>query len=432
MSDSVISGCPHTSASAPTGEPVVLDGTARDLHGEARALRALGAAPATVLPGGIPARTITDPGLARRLLSSSRVSKDAHRHWPDWIEGRVPADWELVTWVAVRNALSAYGDEHRRLRKALGPGFTARRVKAFAEPITAITDRLLDDLAATALAEPGGEVDLRDRFAWVLPLQVANLLLGVPEQLHDGFRKHIGSLFDTSLTPEESASEAAAVYGLLNDLVTLKGETPGDDVTSDLIAAHRAGDLTEQELLDSLLLLIGAGHETTVNLIGSTVINLLNHPEQLAALTSGSAQWADAIEESLRHQAPIATIIPRFAVEDFTDEETGESFRAGEMIAVNYAAINRDPGAHGENAHEFDITRETRGDHMAFGHGVHYCLGAPLARLEVSIALPALFARFPELAPAYGPEGPTPLPSIISNGPLTLPVRLGRPATPAD
>ncbi|MFC0597902.1 cytochrome P450 family protein [Streptomyces palmae] len=416
--------------------PFRLDPEARDIHAEAELLRGAGPAARVELPGAVPAWSVTDPGLIRRLLTDPRVSKDAHRHWPRYIEGRIPADWPLRIWVDTPNALSAYGEEHTRLRRLIGAAFTARRVRALAPRIEEITAGLLDRLAAAAAsiprdeaAEPGGPVlDLREHFAWVLPLMVVNSALGVPEEAHDAFRACIGDLFNTNVPGEKAVAATAEVYRLLEELVAAKRARPGDDVTSALISAHddeTASRLSHGELLGSLLLLIGAGHETTVNLLDHAVVNLLSHPEQLALVRSGAASWSDVIEETLRHQAPIATIVMRFPTTDIHDAETGLTFRRGEALAVNYAAAGRDPGVHGAGAADFDITRETRREHLAFGHGVHFCLGAELARLEARIALPALFARFPELALAEPAEKLAPLESFISNGHRRLPVRLG-------
>ncbi|MGP3950800.1 cytochrome P450 family protein [Streptomyces sp. 7N604] len=410
-----------------SGCPFRLDPLAADIHGESAHLRAEGPATQVELPGGVHAWSVTDTALIKRLLTDPRVSKDAHQHWPDYIAGRIPEAWPLRTWVDVRNALSAYGDEHTRLRRLIGAAFTARRVRALAPKIEAITGDLLDRLST---APAGAPVDLRVRFAWVLPLLVVNTLLGVPEEAHDGFRRTIGGLFATNVTEQEATENAQEVYQLLADLTAAKREAPGDDVTSALIDAHddeTDSRLSEQELLDSLLLLIGAGHETTVNLLDHAVVNLLAHPDQLALVQGGGASWGDVVEETLRHQAPVANLIMRFPVEDIHDAGSGLTFRQGEAIVINYAAAGRDPHLHGEAADCFDVTRPTRRDHLSFGHGVHYCLGAELARLEGRIALPALFDRFPDLSLAVPPGELQPLESFISNGHQALPVHLHKP-----
>lgn len=175
--------------------------------------------------------------------------------------------------------------------------------------------------------------------------------------------------------------------------------------------------------MDSVLLLIGAGHETTV-MLDHAIVDLLTHPGQLALLRSGEASWQDAVEETLRHQVPIATIVMRFPVEDAHDATTGLTFREGDPIVINAAAAGRDPGVHGERGEYFDLTRETRREHLAFGYGPRFCLGAELARPEGRIGLRALFEHFPDLALAVPAAELRPLESFISNGHQQLPVRL--------
>ncbi|MEV6421719.1 cytochrome P450 [Streptomyces sp. NPDC051662] len=407
--------------SQPTGCPYRLDPSGSNIQQEAAELRALGPAARVLLPGEIPAWSVTDPGLIRRLLASPDVSKDASRHWPAYINDEIPKDWPWRIWVDVRNALSAYGDEHSRLRRPLAGAFTARRVRALAPQIEQITNTLLDDVEAAGATKV---VDIRAHLAWRLPLLVVNALLGVPETMHDDFRDAVGSLFSTDLTPQEAQATQEKVYALIQALIQHKRDNPGDDVTSSLVQAHTAGQVDEKELADSFVLLIGAGHETTVNLLDWAITNLLAHPEQLAMATSGQVPWEQVVDEALRHQAPIASILMRFPTRDITDHETGLVFAAGDALIINYAAAGRAPQHHGERADAFDITRTTAREHLAFGHGAHYCLGAELARLEGRIALAALFARFPSIQLAVEPDQLRPLPSLVSNGHTHLPVRL--------
>ncbi|MET7287043.1 cytochrome P450 [Streptomyces sp. NPDC005573] len=416
-----------TSTTPVTGCPYAIDGAGTDIHAEADALRALGPAAPALLPGNIRAWSVTDPALIRRLLVHPDISKDASQHWPAYIDGEVPADWPLRIWVDVRNALSAYGTEHRRLRRALSTAFTSRRVRALVPRIEEITQGLLDELED---AGPDETVDLRARFAWRLPLLVVNAVLGVPDDLHDAFRDTIGRLFSTGSTPEEAVAAATDVYGLIGRLIEYKREHPEKDVTTSLVRAQAAGEITTQELADSMMLLIGAGHETTVNLLDHATVLLLTHPDQLALVTSGKTPWDQVVEEALRLEAPLATMIMRFAVNDLTDEASGVTFAKGDALVVNFAAAGRDPGAHGSDADRFDVTRETARDHLAFGHGVHFCLGFELARAEARIALSALFARFPDLSLAVDPGELKPLASFISNGHQSIPVRLGRTVRP--
>ncbi|GGZ87387.1 cytochrome P450 [Streptomyces echinoruber] len=404
--------------------PYRLDGGAADVHGEAAALRALGPAARVELPGGVPAWSVTDPGLARRLLVHPGISKDAHRHWPAFIDGDLPADWPLRIWVDIRTVQTAYGPDHSRLRHPLVPAFTARRVRALAPWIEETTGALLDDLAKAAAAAPDGVVDLRTHFASRLPWRAVTTLVGLPEAMHDRFQAVNDTVFTTDLSAERADANAAEAARLLADLIVLKTEQPGDDIASALVDAHREGLIDERELADNIWMVLGAGYGTTANLLDHAVVNLLTHPDQLDLALSGRVGWDQVVEETLRHQAPVASFMMRFPTEDLYDEPTGLTFARGEALVINYAAIGRDPRVHGADADLFDITRTTAREHLAFSHGPTYCLGAELARLEGRVALSALFARFPTLGLAVGRDCLTPLPSLIFNGHREIPVRL--------
>ncbi|MCF2534015.1 cytochrome P450 family protein [Yinghuangia soli] len=371
--------------------------------------------------------SVNDQALIKDLLTDPRVSKDTRQHWPAWINGEIPADWPLQIWVSVQNMFTAYGVDHKRLRRLVSKAFTARRTAALQPRIEELTSGLLDALAAT----PAGEAaDLRKDFAYPLPINVICELFGVPESAQPELHAGVDTIFRTTATPEDMQTAMVQIYGVLTALVADKRENPGDDITSVLIAARDdegdgeggAAALSESELIDTLLLVLSAGHETTVNLLDNAIHALLTRPDQLALVRSGAASWDDVIEETLRAEAPVANLPLRYAVEDI-EVGNGVVIKKGDPILVAYGAAGRDPKVHGADADTFDVTRADK-DHLAFGHGAHFCLGAPLARLEARIALPALFERFPDLALAVPAGELEPMESFISNGHKALPVRL--------
>ncbi|MFZ3491908.1 cytochrome P450 family protein [Streptomyces sp. 5.8] len=407
---------------SPTTPRIVLDPAGADRHGEYELLRAQGPA-ALVDVLGVPAWSINDPDLLKRLLTSPDVSKDARAHWAAFQDS--VEDWPLAMWVAVHNMFTAYGSDHRRLRRMIAPALTARRSAALAPVIEEAVTTLLGHLEAL----PAGQsVDLREHLAYPLPIAIIGHLMGVPDSQRAGLRTLVDGVFDTTLSAAEQTANAGHLYTALDELIAAKREAPGDDMTSLLIATRdEDGDgqaLSDAELRDTLLLMISAGYETTVNLIDQAITLLLTHPDQLDHLKTGRASWSDAIEETLRLEPAVKHLPLRFAVQDIPLPD-GTVIAQGEAILASYAPANRHPAWH-ENANAFDITRAAQ-DHLAFGHGVHYCLGAGLARLEAATALSLLFDRFPDLRLALPAEELTPLGSLISNGHQTLPVLL-RPA----
>ncbi|TPQ15617.1 cytochrome P450 family protein [Streptomyces sporangiiformans] len=407
---------------------IVIDPSGRDIHGEAARIRAHGPVTRVELPDGVEAWAVSSTELLKRLLTDPRVSKDPRQHWPVWIDGKISPEWPLFTWVAVQNMFTAYGGEHKRLRTLVAKAFTARRTAALQPRVEEITKDLLDGIEKAG--RRSGTVDLREEFCYPLPIRVISELFGLPEEKGAELRAVVDSIFHTSATPEEVTDTYARIYAVLSELVATKRAFPGDDLTTALITARDdEGDtrLSEQELLDTLVLMISAGHETTVNLIDNAIHALLTQPEQLAHVRAGRATWDDVIEETLRVQAPVASLPLRYAVEELDLGELGGPdgmvIGKGEAILAAYAAAGRDPVRHGEDADRFDVTRLDK-EHLAFGHGVHFCLGAPLGRLEARIALPALFDRFPDLRLAVPDEELSPVESFISNGHHTLPAHL--------
>ncbi|MBA0053292.1 cytochrome P450 [Streptomyces sp. AJS327] len=402
----------------------VIDPLGRDLPGEAASLRERGPAVLVELPAGVPAWSITRYELLRELLADPRVSKDPRQHWPAWQRGDYHDSW-LRSWVGVVNMFSSYGEEHRRLRKLIAPAFTLRRTHAMQPQVEQITNELLDDMAKAPAGEP---VDLRSAYSFPLPMRVICELFGIPMEHRPEVARLVERIMATNVTPEEAAETAEGVNAAFSSLVAFKRENPGEDLTSTLIAARDedGSGLEEQQLLDTLLLVVAAGHETTVNLIGNAVHALLTHPEQLKLVRDGEVPWANVIEETLRWAPSIANLPLRYAVEDIELPE-GVTIRKGDAIITSYASSGWDPAKHGETADRFDIRREDT-EHLSFGHGVHFCLGAPLARMEAGIALPALFERFPDIHLAVPTEELEHVPSFVAHGFATLPVNLGAPS----
>ncbi|MFF8593914.1 cytochrome P450 [Streptomyces sp. NPDC015220] len=401
----------------------VLDPTGSDHHAEHRALRARGPA-ARVDILGVTAWAVTDPALLKRLLTSPDVSKDAAAHWPAFAE--TVATWPLALWISAENMFTAYGADHRRLRRMVAPAFAARRVEAMRPVVEATATSILDGLDSRPAGTP---VDLREHLAHPLPIAVIGRLLGVPGDQRQGFRTMVERVFTTTLTSAEAEANSAALYAALDRLIATKRREPADDMISLLIAARDdEGDgsrLSDTELRDTVLLMINAGYETTVNLIDRAITALLTSPDQLAHLRAGRAGWADVVEETLRHEPAVKHLPLRYALTDVPLPD-GQTIARGEAILASYAAANRHPDWHGPTADSFDVTRAVK-EHLAFGHGVHFCLGAPLARIEVATALRLLFDRFPGIELAVPAEELLPYPSLISNGHQSLPVRL-RPA----
>ncbi|MGW0394690.1 cytochrome P450 family protein [Streptomyces sp. NPDC003042] len=317
---------------------------------------------------------------------------------------------------ALAHMLMSDPPDHTRLRRLVAREFTARRIEALAPRIQQIADELLD--AMDANEERRG--DLVDAFAFPLPMTVICELLGVPALDRDAFRNWSSEMVART-SPEAQAAAYAAMPRYLIGLIEAKRAEPGDDLLSAMIhAVDDGGDrLSPDELIGMSILLLIAGHETTVNMIGNGMRALFAHPDQLADLRADLGLLDGAIEEMLRYDGPVETCTERLALEDV--EMGAVVIPAGSTVLIAMAGADRDP-ARFANPDRFDIHRDARG-HIAFGHGLHHCLGAPLARMEGRIALRSLLERFPNLTADADPAHLPWLPGMLIRGVRELPVR---------
>ncbi|MBB5122092.1 cytochrome P450 family protein [Streptomyces eurocidicus] len=344
----------------------------------------------------------------RAALTDERLSNDV-RHSSRWADDGGHA--------IGRNMLQTDPPHHTRLRRLVAGEFTARRIEALRPRVRQLADELLDAVA------PLGAADLVESFARPLPIAVICELLGVPAEDREAFHEWSQDMIFPA-TPEAGAAAAGAMTGYLTGLLDAKDRSPGDDLLSALVGARDTDDgrLSPDELLGMAFLLLVAGHETTVNLLANGTYALLTHPGQLAALRAEPALLDGAIEEMLRYEGPVTSAAYRWATEPV--ELGGVTVPAGEAVLILLGSASRDPGRFAE-PDRFDIRRpRPGGGHLAFGHGVHHCLGAPLARLEAAVAFPALLDRFPDLALAVAPEEVPWRPGLI-RGISRLPVRYG-------
>ncbi|MFE9040718.1 cytochrome P450 [Streptomyces sp. NPDC007818] len=370
-------------------------------------LRAAGPVHRVRTPYGAEVWLIVGHEEARAALADPRLSKSPS------VLGRTMLDEEVVG----PNLLVVDPPDHTRLRKLVAGEFTGRRIEALRPRVQRLTDALVDAMA------PAGRADLVDALAFPLPIIVICELLGIPAEDRETFRRWSNEV----VAPSGEDAEREAVHGLaayLDELIEDKRAAgPADDLLSALITARAEdGDrLTLPELRGLAYLLLIAGHETTVNLIVSSVRALLTHPGQLAAVRSEPELLDGVIEETLRWDGPVENATYRFSRESLTIG--GTRIPAREPVLVSLASGDRDERRFPE-PDRFDVRRDPRG-HLAFGHGIHYCLGAPLARMEARIALRTLLDRFPDLALDTDPGDWEWLPGFLMRGVRRLPVRWG-------
>ncbi|TXL86818.1 cytochrome P450 [Streptomyces sp. IB2014 016-6] len=374
----------------------------------------------TRLPSGVDAWLVTRYADARRALADPRLSKNplhhaeqAHAKGKTGIPGERGA--ELMT-----HLLNIDPPDHTRLRRLVSQAFTPRRVAEFEPRVQELTDGLIDAFAAK------GEADLIHDFAFPLPIYAICDLLGVPREDQDDFRDWAGMMIRHGGGPRGGVARSVKkIRGYLAELIHRKRDDPGDDLISGLIRASDHGEhLTENEAAAMAFILLFAGFETTVNLVGNGTYALLRDPDQRARLQRSldageSALLATGTEELLRYDGPVELATWRYATEPV--ELGGQSVAVGDPVLVVLAAANRDP----ERFADPDRLDLSRGDnkHLGYGHGIHYCLGAPLARLEGQIALRTLLTRLPDLRLAVDPSDLRWRGGLIMRGLRTLPVQ---------
>ncbi|MEV5989602.1 cytochrome P450 [Streptomyces sp. NPDC052051] len=319
------------------------------------------------------------------------------------------------TNVLMASMLVADGDDHTRLRNLVSKAFTARRVDQLAPRVQEHTDAFLDAFAAR------GSADLVTEFALPLPMAVLSELIGIPAEGQPDFARLAVGLIMPPNTPERLAKGARARAELVEffePLIAARKAEPRDDLLSALCAAQAEERISDRELLSMAILLTLAGHETTASVIANGVHALLRNPDQCAVLRNDPDLLPGAIEELLRYEGPVSRGVARFTVEDF--EIAGVTIPAGEMIIVGLAAANRDPARY-DRPDILDVARREVPSQLAFGHGAHFCLGAPLARAEARIAIGSLLRRFPDLELATPDESLARREGIL-RGMATLPV----------
>jgi cytochrome P450 len=407
-----------TETTAPFEQQPLGDGYFQDPLSVFARMRAQSPVTSVITPEGQRAWLITRYEDVRKALADPRLSKD-------WRKLRAPGFVpDPSVGFLMAHMLNADPPDHTRLRRLVQKAFTPGRVAGLRPRIEAITASLLDAMEAAREADPAGDgaIDLITEFAFPLPMTVICELLGIPDGDREEFKTWSQVILSSTATFDEYRAAGGAMYAYFTRLLADKRAAPADDLLSALITARDSGDsLDEPELLAMIFLLLVAGHETTVNLIATGTLALLTHPAEFARLRSDPSLLPGAVEELLRYANPLNHATDRYAPASF--EVGGVLIPAGEPVLVVTSSANRDP-ARFPDPDRLDVGRDASG-HVAFGHGIHYCVGAPLARLEGEIAFGALLSRFPGLALAVDPAALRWRPSSLIHGLETLPVRLG-------
>ncbi|MBW7884466.1 MAG: cytochrome P450 [Caldilineaceae bacterium] len=328
------------------------------------------------------------------LRDHKRFVKDVRNTLTPEEQARIPAPpplYQLLT----HHMLNADGATHARLRALVNKAFAARRVERLEPRLRAIANELIDKV------QPHGRMEIIHDFSLPFSITVIAELLGVPSRDHHRYRAWSRALVAPSADPSRNERKTARLRSIMEDfttylrrLCTERQRNPQDDLITSLLEADEAGDrLSEEELFSMVLLLTVVGHETSVYLIGNSVLTLLQHPDVQTHLRNCPEEIPAAIEELIRYDGPVERATMRFAAEDV--ELHGYTIRRGDAVSLVLASAHRDPAAF-PDPDRLDLARDGN-RHLGFGHGVHYCVGAPLARLEACVALELLLRRLPGL-----------------------------------
>ena len=343
------------------------------------------------------------------LLKDPRLVKDIRKVFPEG-NPQILQPYGEAFQLLIQNMLGADPPDHTRLRGLVSKAFTPRMIEQLHPRIQHITDELLEAV------QKQGQMDLVTDFAYPLPMTVISEMLGIPSQDRAQFRTWTQALLNAFSTPGQESQAMAIVetfIAYIKTLLATKRENPGEDLTSGLLQVEEQGDrLSEKELISMIWLLIVAGHETTANLLSNGTLALLQHPEQIRLLRADPSLISSTIEELLRYTAPVIFAGGRLASEDIPFH--GQVIHKGEGVRISSVAADTDPQQF-TDPETLDITRQVN-KHLAFGKGIHICLGAPLARLEGQIAIGTLFQRLPHLRLGCEPEqlAWNPLPNLRS------------------
>ncbi|MER6615203.1 cytochrome P450 family protein [Streptomyces xantholiticus] len=403
----------NTGGEMPLATERLGDSFFQDPQGLFARLRSSAPVTPVITPEGTRVWLVTRYEDVRAALADPRLAKD-------WVTHMTPDDFDInvdpVQAYLDQHMLNLDPPDHTRLRRLVVKAFTPRRVAALRPRIAAVNGELLD-----AMADGPAETDLIEAFAFPLSVTVICELIGIPVGDRESFREWSGTLLSSRGTREESRAAAVDMYEYFTHMVAERRRSPADDLLSALIAARDSGDsLSEHELLSMVFLLLVAGHETMVNLIASGVLALLTHPAELGRLRDDPSLLPSAVEELLRYANPLNHATERFTLEPVT---IGDAIiPAKEWVMLATSSANRDASRFAD-ADRLDVGRDASG-HVGFGHGIHYCLGAPLARLEGEIAFGMLLSRFPGLTLAVPESSLRWRPSSLIHGLEGLPVRL--------